>query len=564
MKSRIRSLGPSPFWLSLGAACLLGAAFPQQTAWSAPVTTPQAPKPKPQPQSPIANAKGAVTDAMLMQASRAGKDWVMGGSDYGNQRFSALRQVNSKNVQKLAIVSIAQTGYAASFEATPIVVDGVMYVSTPMVNGKQAVMAMNAASGETLWTYVYSNKFNQPCCGPVNRGVAVAYGHVFLVTLDDRLIALDAHTGHEVWKSKVADAHAGYAETMAPQIFENMVIIGSAGGEWPLRGFVAAYDAITGKQRWRWNTTDSKGTWSGDSWKTGGGPVWSTPAIDAKRRLVIFAVGNPNPDFYGDGRIGDNLYTDSIVALHVKTGKLAWYYQQVKHDLWDYDSASNVVLFDADDKGKTTSAAGEASKDGWFYIVNRLTGKLIRKSDPFVIQKHMFSAPTKEGVTFQPGPSGGSEWSPPAYSPMTHMTYVLGLNVPMTLTGHVSPNLPGVKRFGSTLMLAKGGVTSGTFSAINVNTGKIAWQYQAPQPMVGGALATAGNLVFVGEGNGWLDAFDATSGKKLWRSYLGAGVNAPPVAYQVAGREYIAVAAGGNFLRHTPVGDAVAIFSMPR
>ena len=512
--------------------------------------------------SPKVTADVNVTDAML--SDPGGANWTNSGHGYTNDRFSPLKEVNAGNVAKLVPVAIAQTGFTASFETTPVVVNGVMYITTPMVNSKQAVIAMDAATGREMWRYVHDDHANHICCGPVNRGVVAAYGKVFFVTIDDHLIALDAKTGKLAWSDQVADPKIGYSETMAPQAYGGMVIIGSAGGEWATRGFVAAYTATDGKQAWRFETTEPK-SWAGDSWKRGGAANWTTPAIDTKRGLVIFSTGNPNPDLNGKVRKGANLYSDSIVALHAKTGALAWYYQEVPHDVWDYDAVSNVVLFDAMDNGKMVPAAGEAGKTAWFYIVNRETGKLIRKSEPFDQQKNMFAKPTIAGVRSLPGANGGSEWSPPAYSPLTHFTYVLGMNQFMTFkTEATTPNIPGLIRLGSTFANVPGGLQDGTLTAIDVNAGKIAWNDPLPQPMIGGALATAGNLVFTGEGNGWFDAFDATSGKLLWRFNLGAGVNAPPVAYQVNGHEYIAVAAGGNFQLSYPLGDAIAIFTLPK
>lgn len=515
------------------------------------------------------SANGITQDVNVSQTMLEGNgandhsNWLLSGREYNNQRFSPLVQINADNVKSLTPVAIAQTGFTASFETTPLVVNGVMYLTTPMVNKQQALIAMNAVTGKELWKYTYTDGIHQICCGPVNRGAATADGKVFFLTLDDNLVTVDAQTGKELWKTQVANPQAGYSETMAPTFYDGMVIIGSAGGEWPIRGFVAAYDAKTGHELWRWHSTDSHKTWEGQSWKTGGGMTWTTPAVDPQRGLLIFATGNPNPDLNGSVRKGDNLYTDSIVALHIKTGKLAWYYQEVKHDVWDYDAVSNVVLFDTMDHGKMVPAAGEAGKTAWFYIVNRDTGKLIRKSEAFDEQKNMFAQPTKEGVQMLPGANGGSEWSPPAYSPLTHMAYVLGMNQLMTFSSEEdSPPIPGQIRLGSTFKNVKGGLQDGTFTAINVDTGKIAWNQHFAQPMVGGALVTAGNLAFVGEGNGEFDAMNAKTGEKLWHFNLGAGVNAPPVAYEVDGKEYIAVAAGGNFQMSYPYGDAVAIFAL--
>jgi PQQ-dependent dehydrogenase (methanol/ethanol family) len=520
-----------------------------------PATTQFAPLP--------AGADVNVTDDMMLAGSPDGANWLLQGRTYDNQRYSPLTQINDGNVASLVPVALMQTGMTASFETTPVVVDGVMYITTPVVNGKMQIIALNAATGERLWETTDNLGTFQICCGPVNRGVAVGYGKVYVVTLDDRLIALDATNGKVLWSKSVADPRVGYSETMAPQIYKNEIIVGSAGGEWAIRGFVAAYDASTGAQKWRWNSTDPK-SFSGDSWKRGGGMTWTTPAIDPKLGLVIFSTGNPNPDLAGNVRKGDNLYTDSIVALDATTGTLKWYYQEVKHDVWDYDAVSPVVLFDVTADGKTVPAAGEAGKVGWVFIVDRATGALIRKSDPYVMMSpNMFTTPTKAGVDMLPGANGGAEWSPPAYSPQTHLLYILAMNQLMRFTTQEPSEAPGQIRLGSAFSnVEKNGVQNGPFVALNVDTGKIAWQYTAPQPLIGGALATAGNVVFMGEGNGWFEAFNATNGKQLWRFNLGAGVNAPPITYEVAGTQYIAVAAGGNFQLGFPYGDTLAIFKL--
>lgn len=511
------------------------------------------------------DAAVAVSDEAMAGAKDDRDNWLLHGRSYTNQRYSPLDEINVDTVDQLKPVALVQTGMVASFETTPVVADGVMYLTTPMVDGKMKVMAVNAASGERFWSTTYEVGTNKTCCGPVNRGLAIGYGKVYLATLDAKLLALDARTGKQAWIADIADPRAGYSETMAPQIYDGKVIVGSSGGEWPIRGFVAAYDAKTGKQDWRWDSTDPK-TFEGDSWKTGGGMVWTTPAIDTERNLVIFSTGNPNPDLNGTSRKGDNLYTDSIVALDASTGKIKWHYQEVKHDVWDYDAVSNVVLFDAkDENGKTVPVAAEAGKAGWLFEVNRDTGELIRKSEPLVkMSDNMFTTPTSEGVKMLPGANGGAEWSPPAYSPDTNLFYVMEMNQLMTFTTSDATTIPGQLRLGSTFKNVKGdaSVQNGVLDAVDVNTGKIAWAYDAPQPMIGGVLATAGNLVFTGEGNGWFDAFNAETGETVWRYNLGAGVNAPPISYQVDGRQYIAVAAGGNFQLGYPRGDVVAIFAV--
>jgi alcohol dehydrogenase (cytochrome c) len=312
----------------------------------------------------------------------------------------------------------------------------------------------------------------------------------------------------------------------------------------------------------------------------------NTPAYDPKNDLISFAVGNPNPDFWGADRKGDNAYTDSIVAVNAHTGKLAWWQQQVPHDVWDYDSCAPVVFFDADDgHGRMVPAAAEAGKVGNVFIVNRLTGKLLRKSDPFVLESaNKFTPPGETQITVYPGANGGSQWSPAAFSPRTRDLYVMGVNEAMHMTARkVTPYVPGTPVVGQ-VMGGQGGFVldgpaegsiapAGTLSAVNVNTGRIDWRYTSELPMVGGVLATASDLVFAGEMNGDLAAFDARSGEKLWHFNLGVGVGAPPITYRVGGVQYVAVAAGGLSANAWPrlmaklgrpqFGDVVAIFALP-
>jgi alcohol dehydrogenase (cytochrome c) len=519
------------------------------------------PSPAPSPNAGVPSSAAVVADdAALRGAESDAKDWRLPGRTYANWRYSPLAQVDRRNVASLKPVKIVHTGMFASFETTPLVVDGIMYLTSPVVDRQMKIMALDAATGDTLWTTSYAVGPHKSCCGPNNRGAALGYGNLYVTTLDAKIVAYDARTGALRWQTQIADPSLGYSESMAPQVYDGLVIVGSAGGEWAVRGFVAAYDARTGKQRWRWYSTDPK-TFAGDSWKRGGGTVWTTPAIDPARDLVIFGTGNPNPDLYGESRKGDNLYTDSIVALDVHSGKLRWYYQEVKHDLWDYDATSNVVLFDVHSNGRTIPAAGQAGKVGWFFIVDRRNGKLLRKSQPFVRQnEHMFQT---KGVL--PGANGGSEWSPPAYSPQTHDVYLLGIDQLMDFKQHPDPDHPGFIHTGSVFTNSqRPKVQSGTFTAVDVETGKIAWQYRAPKPMIGGALATGGGLVFVGEGDGSFRAFDAKTGEKLWTYSFVGGVNAPPISYEVGGTQYVAVAAGGNYQLNFPRADTLGIFRLRR
>jgi len=522
-----------------------------------------------------------VGDKARINAAADRDNWLLHGRTYDNQRYSPLTQINKANVGKLTLFGNIHTGIENSFENTPIVVDGIMFV----VTANDHVRAYNAVTGDKLWAYDPALQFAEACCGPQARGVAVAYGLVYVAQFDGVLTALDAATGKVVWKTDRTKTHPeprhDYTYTMAPQVYDGLVIVGTAGAEYETRGMVEAYDAKTGTKLWEFHTTAAPGEPGGDSWggtevwKTGGGSVWNTPAVDTARGLLVFSTGNPNPDYQGTTRPGDNAYTDSIVALHAKDGSLAWWYQEVPHDMWDYDASAPVMLFDAkDDSGKMVPAAGEAGKVGNVFIVNRVTGKLLHKSEPFVYQSpNMFTAPTRDGITLSPGVNGGSLWQPPAFSPRTHDFYVLGANIPMTYTTidfkDSPPGGPWVGRHTGGVMKAGEGPRSGTLTAIDVNTGKISWQYKSEQPIYGGVLATASDLVFAGEQNGDFEAFDVRTGDKLWSHNLGMGVCTPAITYRVKGVQYVAVGAAGCRGGHLPngqpgYGDTIAIFTLSR
>jgi PQQ-dependent dehydrogenase (methanol/ethanol family) len=527
----------------------------------------------------------SVTPEMLSGAAKDGKNWTMYGHDYWNQRWSPLTQISTENVKALSVAWVYQTGisHLGSFETSPIVVDGVMYLTTPY----NTAMAVDARTGRQLWRYEHKMSIASPifCCGPNNRGVAISGGTVYMATLDARLVALESATGKVKWDIEIADPEAGYSETMAPLIVNNMVIVGVSGAEYGIRGFIRAYDRNDGHQLWNFYTLPDKGwegVWAektgegddlkrniaaekaampqyGDAWQRGGGSVWMTPAYDPATNMLYFGVGNPSPDLDGSVRPGDNLYTESVVAIDARTGEYKWHYQEVPHDVWDLDVVSPPVIVTLKDG---TKAVAEAGKTAYVYVWNAATGKLIRRSEEFNKHENYFSQPTADGVHMLPGANGGSEWSPTAVNPRLGYMYVLGLEQPMIYRTHPAPLDKGKLWLGSAFKLEPNGVQSGTFTAIDLNTGKRAWQVKTDQPMIGGALATAGGLVFAGEGSGLFKAYDARSGKVLWQFQAGAGCNAPPVTYTIDGKQYIAVACGGNFQLGYPLGDAVLVFAV--
>ncbi len=534
-----------------------------------------------------------VTQDMLLGAQQSG-DWLMYGHNYLNNRFSPLTQINATNVRTLVPRMVFQTGVEklGSFETTPVVVNGVMYATTPY----NLAMAYDLRTGKQLWRYEHKLGTTIYCCGPNNRGVAIGNGTVYMATLDAQLVALDQTTGKVKWTTQTGDPAAGYSQTMAPLLIGNKVILGTSGGEYGIRGFVDAYDATTGQRVWRWytipapNATRDEGGvngWFGrwvrttpegnnlnrdiakekadsakyaDAWQNGGGSMWMTPAYDADTRTLYVGIGNPSPDFEGAIRPGDNLWTESIVALDAETGKFKWGYQTVPHDVWDLDAVSPPVITMVGGK----KAVVHAGKTGWVYVLDAATGRLIRRSEAFVAQENMFAQPTAEGTRMLPGANGGQEWSPIAVNPELGYAYTVGLHQPMHYKTHYAPWEKGRLWLGSAFVAIAGEAQWGNVSAINLATGKIAWTVKTEQPMIGGATATAGGLVFTGEGNGWFKAYDARTGDVLWQYFCGAGVNAAPSVFTVDGEQFVAVAAGGNFQLGFPLGDAIFVFGLPK
>jgi alcohol dehydrogenase (cytochrome c) len=530
-----------------------------------------------------------VTEQMLRGAGDDTRNWVTYGGDYSNTRYTKSRQITTQNVSTLVPRWVFQTsGPIGSFETTPLVVNGVMYLTTPFNHA----IAVDARTGKQLWRYEHKLA-GAPiiCCGPNNRGLAAWGDKLYMATLDAHLVALDQKTGKVVWDVEVADPTAGYSLTLAPLAYKGLIIVGNSGAEYGVRGFVDAYDANDGKRVWRfWTIPDTgwEGKWSPttpegeklnrevnkekadfakykDAWQRGGGSTWMTPPVDPATDTLFIMVGNPSPDLDGEIRPGDNLYTESMVAISATNGTYKWHYQYVPHDVWDLDAVSPAVLFETVDGAQKVKAVGHAGKTGWFYIHDRATGRLIRRSQAFVPQENMFAQPTPTGVRMLPGANGGAEWSPVAYSPETEMVYVLGLHQPMWYITHSAPYEKGKLWLGSAFVSIPGEEQWGTFTAIDVNTGRIAWQQKLPDPLIGGALATAGGVVFTGgDGTGNFYAFDAKTGKELWRFQTGAGVNAAPMSFELDGEQFIAVAAGGNFQLKYNYGVTLFVFGLPK
>lgn len=574
----------------------------------------------------------SVDDSRMQAADEASPEWLVHGHGYDNHRFSSLDQINRATVSSLVPAWIYQTGISATFQATPLVADGVMYLTTPFNH----VVALDAETGAVRWRYQHDMKSQKLCCGPANRGAGLGYGKVFMAAADGRLLALDAGTGAVVWDVRVTEPDnapteslqdlapddplrqarvvgaSGLGANMAPLIFDGLVIVGVTGagyglhvdsdeenrplgavvgieGQFGRRGYLAAFDAETGAEVWRWHTTAEAG-WEGswrettpdgepldrdiaaeqaraadyrEAWAVGGGSTWTTPALDPALGLLYLGVGNPAPQMDDVSRPGDNLYTVSLVALDVRTGALKWHYQQVPHDLWGYDVASPPVLMTIDRGGQAIPAVGQASKVGWYYVNDRRTGALLFKSEAFVPQENLFQRPRPEGIRIAPGAGGGASWSPTAYDQRTGRAIVAAMHMPMRYSVHERPASAGHKARRYSVLEVADGPRWGTLSALDLNQqGRIMWQTKTDNILVGGVLATAGDLVFMGEGNGNFNAYDAETGEVLWQFQCGAGVNAPPITYAIDGRQYVAVAAGGHHLFGFPQGDALIVFAL--
>ena len=529
----------------------------------------------------------AVTQDMLNRSGAGADNWLHSNGSYEQTRYYPGKQINAGNVKNLKPAFVFQTEVLESMETAPIVVNGIMYLTTSYNH----VYAINATTGEEYWHYKHKmGPITTFCCGPNNRGVAISNDRLFMGTLDAKLIALDAKTGNLLWETQIADPDKGYSETMAPVVVDGKVLIGTNGGEYGVRGFVKAFDANSGKELWTFYSIPDKGhegVWAendatgrnmkrdiaaekkmladkgGNFYQTLGGGVWMAPAVDTKTRTVFFLAGNPSPDLYGAERPGDNLYTNSMVAIDLDKGTYKWHFQYIAHDVWDLDAVSPAILTQVrDGSGKMVDAVLHGGKTGHVYVHERTTGKLIRYSEAMIPQENMWVLPTAQGARMLPGANGGVEWSPMAIDPTLRLVFAANLHQPMTYHVEAAPYPGGKLWLGGAFKVIPGEEQWGRLVAVNMDTGKIAWGVKTPQPLIGGVLATAGDLVFNGEGNGWFRAFDSRSGKELWKYQCGAGVNAPAVSYMVNGKQYIAVAAGGNTQLDFKRGNSVFVFAL--
>ena len=539
--------------------------------------------------------------------SPVGKDWVTNGGNLTNQRYSTLKQIDTNNVKQLKgawMTRLKGSGFGGKYsgEATPLVKDGIMYV----VTGNDDVFALNAKTGEMLWERWsgIDQKISTVCCGWLNRGLAMGEGMLFLGQLDANLVALDIKTGKEVWKTPIEDWHNGYGVTSAPLYYEGIIYSGNTGGEFGVRSRLTALDAKTGNILWRWYALPGPGEVGSNTWPAGtdhamrgGASIWNTPALDPQLGLIFFATGNCGPDYDGSMREGDNLFCASTVALKAKTGEYVWHFQQVHHDIWDYDAASPVVLFDTVIDGQPRKGIAEAGRTGWVYILDRTNGKPLigieerpvpqeprqktAKTQPYPIGDAtvlqcaqpmegyekagcIFETFWEEPVLIQPSGQGGTNWSPMPYNPETGFFYVPGTIRTSVFSRVPSEYSTGKRYTNGTQAPPIGSPLSGTFTAIDSRTNKIAWQHKLPYRMGGGggSTVTAGGLLLRGEPDGNFVALDAKTGETLWKFQTGFGADAPAMVYEVDGDQYIAIVTGGNSIQGSAYGDAVWTFSL--
>ena len=554
------------------------------------------------PAAALAEAASAPDPDLRMPA---GKEWLTSGGDWNNSRYSTLTQITRANVKTLkgawAVHLGSGLGAKYSLEVTPIVKDGVMYVGT----GNDDVFALDAATGALIWEHKsgLDQNISTVCCGWDNRGLAIGEGKVFLGYLDGTLVALDIKTGKLVWQTQIGRWQDGYTITSAPLYYNGAVYTGISGGDRSARGKLTALDAKTGKELWHFWTAAGPGEIGGNTWPSpndpdparakaylvGGASVWQTPAVDPQLGLIYFSTGNPGPDAGGVGanRPGDNLFGSSIVALHLN-GTYAWHFQQVHHDLWDFDSPSPVVLFDQMYGGVIRKGVAEASKTGWIYMLDRTNGKPLIGIDekPVEQDKRVASAATQPfprgdalmpqcpkplagwktkcifGVVYDmpllmsPGGNGGVNWAPMAYSPETGYFYATAADRPQSRIAKGSG-----KEVGPPI----GAKYAGTLTSVDSRTNKIVWQKKMPYSIGqgSGATVTAGGLLFHGEPDGNFQAYDARTGELLWQWQTGAGADAPAVTYDIGGTQYVAIASGGVAIQTSSAnGDMIWAFSL--
>jgi len=559
--------------------------------------------------SVLAGLAGTALAAVASSAlAQAGNEWpYYGGGDQFNQRFSGLNQINTGNVKNLRVAWMHSLGALESQESTPLVVGDTMYVTSS--TGPKYVFALDAKTGKTKWTHqpeLPNDYFATVCCGLDNRGVAYANGKIFFGRLDAKLVALDANTGKQLWQATVADYKAGHAITSPPTVYKNLVVTGIAGGEYGIRGFVQAFDQNTGKSVWKTYTIPGAGepgneTWKGDSWKTGAGSTWLVGSFDPKLNLLYWSTSNGGP-WGGQTRGNDssdigqftNLWTSSQLAFDADTGKIVWGYQYTPSDVWDYDGVNEAVLADINVGGQSTPALLHADRNGFFYVLNRQTGKLL-SAEPVVPVNWAKGVDLNTGMPIEdptkrprlgvwarnvcPNLIGGKNWEPMSYSQQTGLVYIPLFNMCMDIANKSEEYTPGKFYLASEFnldMAGSEGKNLAEFVAWDPVAKKKVWGIKEDLPFLSGAMTTAGGLVFYGNQHGDLKAVNAKTGEILWQFDVGTGILQSPITYVVGGKQYLAVVAGRTkgppsffgkigqrVIDASPEGGILVVFEVP-
>jgi alcohol dehydrogenase (cytochrome c) len=538
---------------------------------------------------PAGRGAGPVTDAMLRDPFADGARWLHYGGDYRNYRHSPLVQLDPASVPKLQVAWAFGTGTTGQFEVSPVLYDGVLFVTSSY----NRLFALDARTGALLWRYDHQNGKNLPlCCGPANRGAAIRGDLVLMATLDAHLIAFDRRTGAIVWDTVIIDYTRGYTATSAPLVVGDLAYIGIAGGEYGIRGFFDAYEVKTGKRVWRHYTVPAAGepgveTWAGDSYERGGAPAWTTGTYDAESDTLFWTTGNPSPDWNGDARAGDNLYSNSLLAVDPKTGARKWHFQFTPHDVWDYDGNTHLFLVDVEREGRPRKLIAQANRSGFFYLIDRETGAFVHAS-PYLEQLNWATIDSNGRPVVNPDalpavepthrtcPSnlGGTNGAFSAsYDPQEGLVLVATIESCQAFAKGISVFDEGLPYLGGLpeLVDAAAGKSYGNFVAIDAATGEVRWRARERHPMMAGSLSTKGGVVFSGTLDGHAVAYETRTGREIWRFRMGGGVRSQPIAYELDGRTYV-VYGSGSFAtiddfaggpQKIPEGGHLFVFALP-
>jgi len=489
-------------------------------------------------------------------------NWLSYNGDYTGQRYSALREINVSNVSQLRAQWAFHVPNSNRLEVTPVVVDGIM-----LVTSANDAYALDAQTGRTLWHYArpITEGLIDDASQHHNRGVGIWHSRVYMETDNAHLLCLDARSGHLLWDVAYTDGNPNYGATSAPLVVKEKVLVGTSGGDDGVRGFVAAYDAETGKEAWRFWTIPAPGefgssSWPGDSWKLGGGTTWMPGTFDPELNMIFWGTSNPAPDFDGGPRPGDDLYTDCLLALDADTGKLQWYFQFTPHDLFDYDAVETPVLVDANFRGQPRKLVVEANRNGFIYVLDRTNGKFL--SATRFAEKLNWAAeidekgrplrtgvqPTEKGTRVCPGMVGATNWYSPSFNPETSMFYFLALESCDLYFLKPEESKPGRAYYATGVSHSEGDHSQKILLAYRLESDKPSWRYvQAGDGRSwAGAMSTAGGLLFFGDDARSFEAVDAQSGKPLWHFHTGQSISASPMTYAVNSKQYVAIAAGSD------------------